>query len=241
VQQNSPTGWKVVGDEIHVWRAILDREEDFRNRLAATLSPDEKARAERFHFERDRNHYIVARGTLRELLAKYLGRAPGELAFSYGDQGKPSLAEETAAGGLCFNVSHSHGLVVYAIARGRNLGIDVELVHAESASEEIARRYFSDAEVNELLSLPPAARAEGFFNCWTRKEAYLKARGFGLQIPLDSFSVSLIPGRAAALLSGVEPGWHLSIFCPAQDYVAAVVYDGDSSVIQHFSVDSDLE
>jgi 4'-phosphopantetheinyl transferase len=127
---------------------------------------------------------------------------------------------------------------VYAIARERNLGIDVEHVRPESAGEDIAKRYFSAREVSDLRTLPAEARVEGFFHCWTRKEAYLKATGMGLQIPLDSFSASLLPGQPAQFLGGVEPRWHMAAFHPAEGYVAAVVYDGAPGSIKYFSVDA---
>jgi 4'-phosphopantetheinyl transferase len=233
--------WKQLGDEIHVWHAALDRAETILGKLEPTLSLEEKARADRFHFVNDRNRFVVARGRLRELLGKYLQQAPASLQFSYEKYGKPSLAGGNASSGLCFNVSHSAGLVVYAIARERNLGIDVEHVRPEFAGEDIAKRYFSARELTDLRTLPPEARVEGFFHCWTRKEAYMKATGMGLQIPLDSFAVSLLPGKPAQFLGGVEPRWHLDAYHPAEGYVAAVVYDGAQCSPKYFSVDSDLK
>jgi 4'-phosphopantetheinyl transferase len=217
-----------LGNEIHVWQAALDRDARSLAELESLLSPDEKARAGRFRFEKDRNRYIVGRGMLRRLLGAYAGKAPGELEFTYGEHGKPALAgeNESASGGINFNLAHSADLVVYAIARKRTLGIDVERIKPESAGEGIARRYFSRQEVEELLTLRVEERAEAFFRCWTRKEAYLKALGTGLQTPLDSFSVSLSPGKPAKFLAGVEPRWRLFAFQPADCYVAALVHDG---------------
>jgi 4'-phosphopantetheinyl transferase len=234
----SSTGWDLAGDEIHLWSATLDREPEVLATLEETLSPEEKARADRFHFARDRHHFVVARGLLRELLGKYLHQPAADIQFSYGQYGKPSLSARNVPGGACFNLSHSSGLVLFAIAREGNLGLDVEHVRPDFAGEDIARRYFSEREVSELLSLPPESRDAGFFNCWTRKEAYIKARGLGLQIPLDSFSVSLSPGAAAQFLSGVEPRWHLAAHHPADGYVAAVAYDGAAASFKYFYVDS---
>jgi 4'-phosphopantetheinyl transferase len=238
VEPISSKEWEQIGDEIHVWHAALDREEKVLQRLETTLSLEEKARADRFHFANDRNRFVVARGQLRELLGKYLAQAPAGLEFSYGPHGKPALSGGNASSGLCFNLSHSAGFAVYAIARERNLGIDVEHVRPESAGEDIAKRYFSAREVSDLRTLPAEARVEGFFHCWTRKEAYLKATGMGLQIPLDSFSASLLPGQPAQFLGGVEPRWHMAAFHPAEGYVAAVVYDGAPGSIKYFSVDA---
>ncbi len=233
--------WEQIGDEIHVWHAALDRAENNLSHLESTLSPEEKARADRFHFANDRNRFVAARGLLRELLGRYIHQSPADLEFSYAKYGKPSLAGENASSGLCFNVSHSAGMVVYAFAKARNLGIDVERVRPEFGGEDIAKRYFSSHEMTNLRTLPPEARAEGFFHCWTRKEAYLKATGMGLQIPLDSFAVSVLPGEPAQFLSGVEPRWHLNSFHPADGYVAAVVYDGAPSSLKYLSVDAHLK
>jgi 4'-phosphopantetheinyl transferase len=230
--------WEQIGDGIHVWHAALERDADSLNRLEVTLSLDEKARADRFHFANDRKRFVAARGLVRTLLGKYLQRPPASLEFSYGKHGKPFLSGENISSGLCFNVSHSAGVAAYAIARGRNLGVDVELVRAEFGGENIARRYFSSHEVSDLLTLPAEGRAKGFFHCWTRKEAYLKARGAGLQIPLDSFSVTLLPGQPAGFLGGVDSRWCLAAFDPAEGYPAAVVFDGAPCSIQYFSADA---
>jgi 4'-phosphopantetheinyl transferase len=241
VQPISSAGWEQIGDEIHVWQTALDANGQNLGELESTLSPEEIARADRFHFVKDRNRYVVARGLLRKLLGRYLHQAPATLEFSYGEFGKPSLARGDVASRICFNLSHSSSLIVYAFARGRNLGIDVEQVRPESAGEGIAQRYFSKREVSDLRMLPPEARVEGFFHCWTRKEAYLKATGMGLQIPLDSFSVSLLPDEPAQFHGGVETRWHLAAFHPAEGYVAAVVYDGAPCSIKYFSTDDHLK
>ena len=228
---------ETLGDEIHIWAAALECDVETIRDLEAALSPDERARAERFHFARDRRRFVVARGLLRSLLGQYLQQTPAGLEFSYGPYGKPSLSGANAASGLSFNLAHSAELGVYAISRGRNLGVDVEGIKPESSGEDIARRYFSAGEVSDLQTLPPEARVEAFFNCWTRKEAYLKATGMGLQTPLDSFSVSLLPGEAARFLSGVEARWHLAAFHPAEGFAAAVVYDGAPSPVKLLAVD----
>jgi 4'-phosphopantetheinyl transferase len=231
-------GQETLGNEVHVWTARLDREAEELHDLEATLSPDERARADRFHFARDRQRFVAARGVLRTLLGKYLRQAPASLEFSYGPYGKPSLAGANAARGLSFNLAHSAELAVYAISRQRNLGVDVERIKPESAGEDIARRFFSAREVGDLQTLPPEARVAAFFNCWTRKEAYLKATGMGLQTPLDSFSVSLWPGEPAQFLAGVEARWHLAAFDPSEGYTGAVVYDGSPSPVKLLSVPS---
>jgi 4'-phosphopantetheinyl transferase len=223
-----------LGDDIHVWQVGLDRDVDEIARMESTLSEDERARADRFHFRNDRNRFVVARGFLRTLLGEYLQKPAASLEFSYGNHGKPALAGQAASSvGLSFNLSHSAGMAVYAIARNRNLGIDVEHIRPESAGETIATRYFSAREVGELRSLPPQEKVQAFFDCWTRKEAYLKATGMGLQIPLDSFAVSLAPEQPVQFLEGVDPHWHLAACNPAAGYAAAIVYDGGLTSIHY--------
>jgi 4'-phosphopantetheinyl transferase len=215
------------GDEVHVWQATLDQTssqiQSFRHNLAA----DEQARAERFYFERDREHFIAARGLLRAILGGYLNRAPDRLSFCYSAHGKPSLAGDA----IHFNMSHSHGVALYAVTLGREVGIDVEHIRFDVEVAEIAERFFSRREVAMLRRLPTEMQREAFFNCWTRKEAYIKARGEGLSLPLDQFDVSLAPGEPAALL-GTQPDpseasrWFLQEFTPAPGYVAALAAAG---------------
>ena len=212
--------------EIHVWRAYLDRAEMVLHQFEATLSTDEKARADRFVFRRDRNHFVATRGLLRELLGMYLSRSPQDLQFDYGALGKPSLRGEIFNHAVQFNVSHSHGLALLAFTVGRNLGVDVEFVRPGFASEEIANRYFSPQEVAELRTLSPSLQEEGFFLCWTRKEAYVKARGEGLHIPLESFQVSLTPGQPETLKSPDSYRWRMWSLHPDPQYVGALVVEG---------------
>ena len=221
-----PDRLAVEGDEVHVWRASLDCDERVLDQFEATLAPNEKARAQRFVFQPDRNSYMAARGILRELLGRYLNRAPSGIEFDYGPQGKPALRSESSERPVQFNVSHSHGVALFVFAAGGRVGVDVELVRPDFAGEKIAERFFSPQEVMELRSLPAAARDEGFFLCWTRKEAYIKARGEGLQIPLKSFHVSLTPGEPARLHADDSSRWSLRSLRPEEQYVGAVVGEG---------------
>jgi 4'-phosphopantetheinyl transferase len=184
--------------EVHVMRASLEAPPERVAALRALLSDDERARADRFHFDRHRRRFVVARATLRQLLAGYTGRRPQELVFAYGALGKPALA---GGGDLYFNVSHSDELAIYAVTRGHEVGVDVERLRDLPGAERIAARFFSVPEREELSALPPAARVAGFFTCWTRKEAYVKARGDGLAHPLHAFAVSAAPGSPAWLRS----------------------------------------
>ena len=222
----SPTQLILDGHGVDIWRADLKVHSSELNRLQNTLSPDELDRAARFHFVKDRQHFIAGRGILRDILARYLDRPPAELHFSYSSHGKPSLAHHHNPDSLRFNLSHSDSLALYAVARLRDVGIDIERIEPKFAEDGIAEKFFSRNEVTKLRSLPPSARSQAFFNCWTRKEAYVKARGAGLQIALDSFEVSLAPGEQARFLSEGESGWSLEALTPDPDYVAAIAIEG---------------
>jgi 4'-phosphopantetheinyl transferase len=213
-------------DEIHVWRACLDCEEKVLLQFETTLASDEKVRANRFFFQRDRESFVVTRGILRTLLARYLDRPPVQFEFDYSPRGKPSLRAGSIGCPVQFNVSHSHGLALLAFSVGRQLGVDVELVRPNFAGDEIAERYFSSQEVMELRALPLPLRDEGFFLCWTRKEAYVKARGEGLHIPLGSFHVSLKPGQPERLQSMDSKDWRLLSLSPGPKHVGALVGEG---------------
>lgn len=216
---------------VHVWRICLEVPDAEQAERAAVLSPDEMARAARFHFERDRRRWVAARGAVRAILAGYLGRSAPSLTFRIGPHGKPALDGPPAADGLEFNLSHSGSLALCAVARGRAVGVDVEAIRPDFATGNIARRFFSRAEVAALEALPPAARVEAFFACWTRKEAYIKARGTGVALGLDRFEVSLAPDRPAALLATLDDPaaaarWRLVALRPGEGYAGAAVTDG---------------
>jgi len=232
------TSWSIptapvtlAGDEVHVWRASLKQPASHVQRLFLTLTPDERERAGRFHFQKDRDHFTVARGLLRAILGRYLHEAPERLRFDYSSYGKPRLSEQFQRSALRFNVSHSHEFVVYALTRGRKIGVDIEYHRADVVGEEIAERFFSTNEVRDLCALPGHLREEAFFNCWTRKEAYIKARGEGLSHPLDQFDVSLAPGKPAALLATRGDArelsrWTICAFTTEGNYSAALAVEG---------------
>ncbi|MCL6650581.1 MAG: 4'-phosphopantetheinyl transferase superfamily protein [Chloroflexi bacterium] len=226
-----PERFTLASDEVHLWLATLEASPAQLAAYEQLLSSDERERAARFRFWRDRHRYVVGRGLLRVILARYLGIAPFELRFAYNAYGKPEPAAESSARWLRFNLSHSHGLALYAVARGRELGVDIERVRPEMATEAIARHFFSPREVRALSALPPSAQTDAFFRCWTRKEAYLKARGEGLSLPLDSFEVSLAPGEPAVLLQAPGPPqerdrWSLRDVAVPRGYAAAVAVEG---------------
>lgn len=229
--QLPPSACILVDHEVHIWRAALNPPAMQVARFQSTLSADEQARANRFHFERDRRRYIVARGVLRTLLGNYLGLAPAAVRFVYNDYGKPALDPALAQNQLYFNVSHAGELALYAFARHAQIGIDLELIRGNIEYEQIAQRFFSPQEQSSLRTLPATEMASGFFRCWTRKEAYIKARGQGLSIPLDQFTVSLGPGEAARLLHDQNDPqaavhWSLYNLAPGAGYAAALAVEG---------------
>ena len=229
----------LCADEVHVWQANLDGHS--ADSLQLLLTEDEISRANRFHFARDRNHYIVARGLLRKLLSGYLDTDARDLRFAYSEKGKPAL-EKSQPGLLDFNLAHSHGRAIYAFSRGRELGVDLEFVRADVSDDKIAERFFSTSEIWALRALAPELRKQAFFDCWTRKEAYIKARGEGLSMPLDEFDVSLAPGEAAALLRNhKEPEevarWTMQSIPAASGFVAALVAEGPAWTLKSFIVE----
>lgn len=239
VEWSSPVGTLSLSeDEVHVWRASLAVDPSALRHLKSTLAQNELERAERFIFDPDRDHFIAARGILRDVLGRYLQCAPQTIDFVYGTRGKPAISSAGSRHPLRFNLSHSHGLAVIGIARERELGIDVEMIRPDFASEEIAKRYFSAKEIDELSGLPVELQTEGFFLCWTRKEAYIKATGEGLHIPLDSFDVSLAFDRPATLSSADESRWRIESFVPSVAselrYAAAVVAEGKDWTVRYF-------
>ncbi|MCA9970356.1 MAG: 4'-phosphopantetheinyl transferase superfamily protein [Anaerolineales bacterium] len=222
--QAAPDGWRLGETAVHLWRVPLAQPPEVVARLHALLAPDEQARAARFHFERHRRQFAVARGALRTLLGGYLGVAETAVAFTYTTHGKPELP----GADLCFNVSHSGELALMAFARRRMLGVDVEAVRELQDAAGIAERFFAPSEVAVFRQVAPAWQPQAFFNCWTRKEAFIKAIGEGLSHPLDRFEVTLRPGEPARLLtvdgSAAEAArWRLAAVDPAPGYIGALI------------------
>ncbi len=222
-----PANLVLGADEVHLWRATLKQTASEIQRFRETLSADEKTRAERFFFEKNREYFIIAHGVLRAILGGYLNRAPESLSFRHGSHGKPSLD----GGTIRFNMSHSHEIALYAVTRGREVGIDIERIRFDVEVAEVAERFFSRREAAMIRALPAEVQRQAFFNCWTRKEAYIKARGEGLSLSLDQFDVSLVPGEPPAILgTRPEPSeaarWSLQELAAAPGYVSALAVAG---------------
>jgi len=218
---------EIAAHEIHLWRIPQKGPPETLEGLRALLAPEELERAERFHRPVDREAFLRRRGEVRRILGACLGRDPRGLRFRTGPRGKPALDGEPAASRLHFNGSHSGDWALLAVDLDEEIGIDLERVRPLADLEAIARRYFSSRECAELAALPGEERLAGFFLCWTRKEALLKALGTGLAGRLDRFAVSLTPGEPARILWTAEPfpgglSWGLHALEPAPDYPAAL-------------------
>jgi 4'-phosphopantetheinyl transferase len=237
-----PTSPILSDNEVHVWRVDLERM-SLAN-VDAALAENDRTQAARFRFEIDRQRFLIARASLRIILSQYLQLAPCSLEFKAGPQGKPELVASQTKIDLRFNLSHSRDLALIAISLGRDVGVDLEFMREDFAGDEIAERFFSQNEIAQLKTVAPELRSLAFFNCWTRKEAYIKARGDGLSFPLDQFDVSLSPDSRAALFGNrLDPTetarWDLVELTPAPDYVAAIAIEKGWRNLRRWSFDQD--
>jgi 4'-phosphopantetheinyl transferase len=251
---------------IHLWRVALT-EQAAGLRLRGLLAEDERQRADRFLFERDRQRFTIARGTLRLLLSYYLQQPAANITFNYGERGKPYLAPSTsaatpsltnseisltnttaelsAAPRLHFNLSHSQDLAIYGFCRTAAIGVDVEMMRAVRDIDQIATRFFAPQEAASVQQLQGMAKQQGFFNCWTRKEAFIKAIGKGVFFGLDRFAVSLIPGENPAVLWIADDpygprAWEMRSFTPARSYLAALAFPTGNYQLRFYDLTSRL-
>lgn len=213
--------------DVHVWRIGLRLKKSELARCRATLTTDERTRAARLLSPTHGRRFTAGRGILRRLLGKYLGTPPEDVILTCNTYGKPSLGG--GAPRLRFNLSHSGDIALYAFSRSRELGVDIERVDPKMATEAIADQFFSPTEVTALRAVPRSRRPRAFFACWTRKEAYIKARGKGLSLPLDRFAVSIGPGKASLLrsyIAGDVDRWSLKDLTPGPGYAGALAVEG---------------
>jgi 4'-phosphopantetheinyl transferase len=216
---------QIETDEVHIW-AVVPRPA-LALTLGALLPADERERGRQFRFERDRQQYAVAHGCIRHLLTLYLGGDPSTFQFSMGSHGKPCLPHTA----LRFNLAHCEGLVLIAIAKGQEIGIDVENARAKIQADVISGQFFSVAERKQLAALGPSERITGFFCCWTLKEALLKAAGMGLRRSPKDFSVSLPCGRRRPVVLDTAhtcrdlQSWYLHRVAAPPGYVAALAVE----------------
>ena len=191
-------------EDVHVCIAFLDRAHSEQSYFESILAEAEINRANRFRFHKDRERFVAGRGLLRMILSSYVGMPPNEIIFTYGCHGKPRLKRQDGQPAVEFNLAHSAGTAIYALTRDRPVGVDIESWQSDFPVEEVAKNFFSSAELAALQALPRKLRVEAFFKCWTRKEAFIKALGDGLSCPLADFDVSVMPGEPARLL---RVGW----------------------------------
>lgn len=233
-----PVGWPPLSaHEVHVWRTTLDRAPSKAEELL--LSPDEQSRAGSFRFERDRCRFVSGRVFLRTVLAHYVMTEPSMLRLKYGPWGKPAVAWPTSVANPRFNLTHSDGFALLAVTCNHEVGIDLERLRSIPEAEAIVAQLFADKEVYDYYALPVADRHTGFLRCWTRKEAFIKATGRGLSLPLRAFCVPLT-GIATAIhllceMPDVSRAWTLHTMEPTVDHVAAVAVadDGRDMIYRH--------
>lgn len=226
-----PPSLSLSNRDIHIWRADLDLPAIGIQKLAQTLSTDERARAKRFRFEQHRKRFIASQGILRAILGCCLNVEPLRLQFCYGEHGKPWLADTVGNGTIHFNLSRSEGLALYGFARNHEVGVDIERIRDIPEMEEIVEQFFSPREHAVFRSLPRSKKRHAFFTCWTHKEAFMKAVGEGLFYPLNRFDVSFSPDEPGRLLS-IEGDpekasqWFMLSLKPAAGFTAALAVKG---------------
>lgn len=223
------------GDEVQLWLADLDRPPVPLPQLDALLDPDERARAARFHFEVHRHRFTAGRGLLRLLLGRFLGRPPAELRFGYGAKGKPFLVDPPAE--LRFNLSNSANGLLIAVARERELGADLESLRPLSDADALVERFFAPGERETYRRTAPEERLPCFYSGWTRKEAYVKARGDGLSLPTTEFEVALARAEPPCLVRfDREPEelgrWSFAAFEPARGFLGALAAEGEPAPLR---------
>lgn len=219
-----------LGDnELHLWPVRLNALNSALEVFRKALAIDELERADRYRFSQLRREFTIARGALRHILAWYLATEPRNIRLEYGAKGKPYIAERSC--NICFNLAHSNGLAVLGVTRRRDLGVDIEYVRAISDLPQVAQRFFCPEEASELSMIAQQERQRAFFLCWTRKEAYIKAVGHGLALPLSSFRVTLQPNRPARFVHighdvSLAQTWTLHDLALCPEYVGAIAYYG---------------
>jgi len=227
--------------EIHLWRIRLDAAAgDAPEWCYRVLDAAERERAAAYPDEQRRARFILSHGVTRLILGRYAGIAPEEVAYGEQANRKPVLAGPVAASDIRFNLTHSEGIALLAVAPGLDVGVDIERIRSLRDALGLAQRFFAPEEINDLRSLSePAEREAAFFRCWTRKEAMLKATGDGLRFPLSAFAVTLLVGEAAAVRwdrrePGLRGAWSLASLEPADGYVGALAHCGEARPVRLF-------
>jgi len=226
-----PNSLHLSSNDVHLWLAKLDQSEECVEKLSQILSKEEQRKSERFHYEKDRNNFIVTHGVLRKILSRYLGIEPNRLQFGYHSHGKPFVFGKSNSEEICFNISHSRNLSLYALVRSRQLGVDLEYIRPIPEADHIVAEIFSSYERAMWQQLPENQKQEAFFHIWTGKEAYIKARGEGLSMPLDQFDVLCTPDEPGIRCLANEASddsslWSLRTLQLEPNYAATLVVEG---------------
>lgn len=231
----------LLTEDVHVWSALLDVQDDVLQVLQQTLDANEQLRAERFYFELDRARFIASHGLLRTILGSYMHIEPGKLQFSYNSQGKPLLAEPFQGKTLEFNMSHSHEFALFAVTFNRKVGVDLEHIYSFAETDSLANHILSKREKTAWLKYSMNERLDTLFRYWTCKEAYVKATGLGLALPLEKIHISLMPGSEARLISinrstREASHWSLQELNPFPGFAAALVVEGFDYRLNHWQL-----
>lgn len=228
---------------VHVWRVSLEQGERAVSQLCRGLVDGELERARRFRGHTDGRDFVVCRGFLRRVLGHYLGMHPAQVPLRHSMYGKPYVECLPGGPAVSFNVSHSGRLALIAVADGRDVGVDIEVIRSLPQAEDLADRFFSPREARALRAVAPEQRPQAFFTCWTRKEAFLKAQGTGLRFPLDRFDVSLTPGTARLLRleGGDAERWSLCDLRPVEGYAGALAIAGPVGQVEWRNAGVDLQ
>jgi 4'-phosphopantetheinyl transferase len=223
--------------EIDVWSTCLRGDSSSIQALFEILSPDERQKANKYVFAKDRDRFVVARGTLRKILGGYLTISPSRVSFSYNRYGKPFLDVEDRA--IRFNVSHSQELALFAVTREQEVGIDVEFIDDRIAILKTAQSVFSPTEISKLEALPANLQTAAFFSGWTRKEAILKAMGEGFSFPAKQLTISELFGESKISFSIDKPDWSLMSLPSEPNYMAALAVEGKIGTIRYLDWSED--
>ncbi|GJM16812.1 MAG: hypothetical protein DHS20C13_21390 [Thermodesulfobacteriota bacterium] len=230
-----PKAPELLPNEIHIWRTYLYFNGHSTNHFYSILSEDEKSKANRFRFEKDKKRFVITRGLLRETLGLYLEIDSKDLDFNYNKYGKPSLTNPGKSR-LEFNLSHSGDVILYSFAKERKLGIDVERLRPIKKAQKIVERFFSEKEQQYYNTQNATEKDSTFFKLWTYKEAYTKAKGLGLALPLNQFDVPL-SNRPLPPNSSYTTQWTWQEINLAPDYVAAIAVEGSGFEIKQWDFD----
>lgn len=238
VWTSPPSVLTAVNGEIHVWCIHLNMPPIQIQQIEAILSDDELAKAHRFHFDIHRRRYIARHGMLRKVLGKYLYLDPGQIQFNYSPSGKPTLVLNGNHTPLCFNLSHSNEIALFAVAINRSIGIDIEFIQSNPDLESIANTFFSSNEYEFISSFSPDQRHIAFFDLWTLKEAYLKATGEGIG-GLEKVELSMSSYDPPQVIINKENtntinNWTISQLMPSQGYTAGLAVEGNGSYVYRY-------